>query len=69
VYTELSVAGGLTSVGDGQALGEAVVRLFGNSDERAALSAAGMRVLDANRGAVARLMGILRPVFKPDPET
>lgn len=62
IYAELSKAGGLLSVQDGRTLGEMLVRLFGDSAEREQMVAASMRVLDANRGTVERLLALLQPL-------
>ena len=62
VHAELRRAGGLVSVQDGRELGDVLVQLFGDSAGRDQLTAAGMRVLDANRGTVDRLLALLQPL-------
>jgi 3-deoxy-D-manno-octulosonic-acid transferase len=55
----LCEAGGAVEVPDGEALAALLIRWLGDADERARVGAAGRRVMDANRGALQRLKGIL----------
>lgn len=62
VYAALRDSGGLLNVQDGLELGRRLVQLFGDTAERDRLSTAGQRILDANRGTVGRLLGLLQPL-------
>ncbi len=55
-------AGAARKVADTGELAACVVGLFGDSDRRAAMGAAGKAVLDANRGALDRLLALVEPL-------
>lgn len=61
----LREAGALRVVSDGAGLTRAVLALYGDEDARKAAGEAGRRVVEANRGAVARCLEIVGPVLPP----
>jgi 3-deoxy-D-manno-octulosonic-acid transferase len=56
-------AGGARTVADTGELAEAVVELLGDAGLRARIGAAGRAVLDANRGAIDRLLALVNPLL------
>jgi 3-deoxy-D-manno-octulosonic-acid transferase len=56
-------AGAARIVADGGELAQAVAELLGDPDKRAAMGAAGRAVLDANRGAIDRLLALVDPLL------
>ena len=72
VFNAQDIAGLLVDVGavelvaDADALGEAVLRLLSDPAERRRRGEAGLRVVERNRGALGRLLALLRPVIDAD---
>ena len=58
--------GAVELVADADALGEAVLRLLSDPAERRRRGEAGRRVVERNRGALGRLLDLLRPVIDAD---
>jgi 3-deoxy-D-manno-octulosonic-acid transferase len=58
--------GAVELVADADALGEAVLRLLSDPAERRRRGEAGLRVVERNRGALGRLLDLLRPVIDAD---
>ena len=58
--------GAVELVADADALGEAVLRLLSDPAERRRRGEAGLRVVERNRGALERLLDLLRPVIDAD---
>ena len=58
--------GAVELVADADALGEAVLRLLSDPAERRRRGEAGLRVVERNRGALGRLLALLRPVIDAD---
>ena len=58
--------GAVELVADADALGEAVLRLLSDPAERRRRGAAGLRVVERHRGALERLLDLLRPVIDAD---
>ena len=58
--------GALELVADADALGEAALRLLSDPEERRRRGEAGRVVLERNRGALGRLLDLLRPVIDAD---
>ena len=58
--------GAVELVADADALGEAVLRLLSDPAERRRRGEAGLRVVERNRGALDRLLDLLRPVIDAD---
>jgi 3-deoxy-D-manno-octulosonic-acid transferase len=56
-------AGAARTVNSARQLGESVARLLGDDEQRSAMGAAGRAVLDANRGALDRLLQLVDPLF------
>jgi 3-deoxy-D-manno-octulosonic-acid transferase len=56
-------AGAARAVADSSELAQAVAELLGDSERRAAMGAAGRAVLDANRGAIDRLLALVDPLL------
>ncbi|HEY7752652.1 MAG TPA: lipid IV(A) 3-deoxy-D-manno-octulosonic acid transferase [Steroidobacteraceae bacterium] len=56
-------AGAARTVADSGELAQGVVELLGDAGLRAAMSAAGRAVLDANRGAIDRLLALVDPLL------
>ncbi|MFP4079227.1 MAG: 3-deoxy-D-manno-octulosonic acid transferase, partial [Ectothiorhodospira sp.] len=56
VYADLEAAGGVRRVADATELAEVLETLLGDAAAREGLAAGATRVLEANRGAVARLL-------------
>lgn len=56
-------AGAARTVADAGELAEAVVQLLGDAGLRARIGAAGRAVLDANRGAIDRLLALVDPLL------
>jgi 3-deoxy-D-manno-octulosonic-acid transferase len=50
-------------VADGAGLATVLRRLFADSMEREAVGASGRRVVDANRGSVARVLELVEPML------
>lgn len=59
----LFAEGAVAEVADPEALGEAVGRLMRDAAARRAMGEAGLRVVEANRGALQRLLQLLAPVI------
>ncbi len=57
----LFAQGAAVQVADAHELAEAVVRLFGDPEERGRIGAAGRQLVAANRGSVARLIALIEP--------
>jgi 3-deoxy-D-manno-octulosonic-acid transferase len=57
----LLAQGAAVQVADARELAEAVVRLFGDPEERGRIGAAGRQLVAANRGSVARLIALIEP--------
>jgi 3-deoxy-D-manno-octulosonic-acid transferase len=56
-------SGGALEVADAAGLAAVVRRLFGDSTERQRVGACGRRVVDANRGSVARVLELVEPIL------
>jgi 3-deoxy-D-manno-octulosonic-acid transferase len=57
-------AGATRIVTDSVQLGQEVTSLFADVDRRAAMGSAGRTVLDANRGALDRLLALIEPLVR-----
>jgi 3-deoxy-D-manno-octulosonic-acid transferase len=55
--------GAAAQVADAQDLAAWLERLFGDASQRRRMGDAGRRVVDANRGSVARLLGLIEPLL------
>ena len=62
---ELSAAGALQTVQDAAALADALYALLTDSELAQARREAGLRVIAANQGAVARQLALLTPLLPP----
>ncbi|MFZ2507578.1 MAG: hypothetical protein WAW79_03755, partial [Steroidobacteraceae bacterium] len=56
-------AGAARTVGNVRQLGESIAALLGDTAQRSAMGAAGRAVLDANRGALDRLLQLVDPLL------
>jgi 3-deoxy-D-manno-octulosonic-acid transferase len=63
VLQALQAAAGVRVIGDGAQLGRAVAELLADAGARQRLGAQALEVVTANRGAGARLMGLLAPLL------
>lgn len=67
VFRKLEEAGAVRAVGNAVELGEAVAGLLADPAARAAMGARGRAVVEANRGAVARLLDLIEPLVERAP--
>ncbi|MBA6413858.1 lipid IV(A) 3-deoxy-D-manno-octulosonic acid transferase [Parahaliea sp. F7430] len=61
----LVAAGGMRRLSDSEELAPCLIHLLGDAEQRAAMAAAGLRVLEANRGAKQRLLELLDEQLQP----
>lgn len=61
----LVAAGGMRRLSDSEQLAPCLIHLLGDAEQRAAMAAAGLRVLEANRGAKQRLLELLDEQLQP----
>ena len=57
--------GAAIQVDDAGQLAEVLKQLFLDPERRSRIGAAGLRVVEVNRGSVARLMGLIEPLIEP----
>ncbi len=68
IADQLFAEGAVGQVGDADVLAEAVERLMRDADARQRMGQAGLRVVQANRGALQRLLQLLAPVIDAERE-
>ena len=62
IARQLLLEGGALQVDDAQQLAQALKELFADAERRIRVGASGRRVIEVNRGSVARLMEWLEPL-------
>jgi 3-deoxy-D-manno-octulosonic-acid transferase len=65
IAQQLIAAGAAIEVADAHGLADALRRLLAAPDAARRAGAAGRRVIDANRGSVARLLRLIEPLVEP----
>jgi 3-deoxy-D-manno-octulosonic-acid transferase len=63
----LSACGAVAEVADAAQLAESLVRLFADAEQRRRMGEAGIRIVAANRGSVAALLGLIEPMLAAAP--